>query len=199
VTLTTDIEEITAQHPNVDGDSDTLSEAGVDHRANSPSRRQRWSRRLAFAVLPALAMLLALGAGYLKYDVATADQQDAARAESTAAASDIAVKMLSYRPDTVQNDLDAAKSNLTGSFRESYSSLVDEVVAPGAIQQMITAVATVPATASVSATENHAVVLLFIDQTITLGTSPPSSTNSSVRATLDKVDGRWLMSGFDPV
>jgi Mce-associated membrane protein len=34
---------------------------------------------------------------------------------------------------------------------------------------------------------------------VTVGQSPPTSTASSVRVTLDKVDGRWLISQFDPV
>jgi len=60
-------------------------------------------------------------------------------------------------------------------------------------------VATVPAAASTSATANHAVVLLFVDQTVIVGQDAPSSTASSVRVTLDKINGRWLISGFDPV
>jgi Mce-associated membrane protein len=57
----------------------------------------------------------------------------------------------------------------------------------------------VPAAASVSATPNHAVVLLFVNQTAVVDKSPPADSVSSVRVTLDKVDGRWLISGFDPV
>lgn len=59
--------------------------------------------------------------------------------------------------------------------------------------------ATVPAAASVSATGEHAIVLLFVNQTIIVSQDPPTSTASSVRVTLDKVDGRWLISRFDPV
>jgi Mce-associated membrane protein len=73
------------------------------------------------------------------------------------------------------------------------------VVIPGATQKQISAVATVPAAASVSATENHAVVLVFVNQTVTVGTGAPTDTASSVRVTLDKVADRWLISGFDPV
>jgi Mce-associated membrane protein len=43
------------------------------------------------------------------------------------------------------------------------------------------------------------VVLLFVDQTVTVGQGAPTNTASSVRVTLDKVDGRWLISQFDPV
>jgi len=57
----------------------------------------------------------------------------------------------------------------------------------------------VPAAASVSATANHAVTLLFVNQTAVVDKDPPTDSLSSVRVTLDKVDGRWLISGFDPV
>jgi Mce-associated membrane protein len=57
----------------------------------------------------------------------------------------------------------------------------------------------VPAAASVSATENHAVVLVFIDQTTTIGDDAPTQTTSSVRITLERVHDRWLISQFDPV
>ena len=58
--------------------------------------------------------------------------------------------------------------------------------------------ATVPAMASASANSNHAVVLVFVNQTV-VGQDAPTDTASSVRVTLDKVGGRWLISKFDPV
>jgi Mce-associated membrane protein len=73
------------------------------------------------------------------------------------------------------------------------------VVIPGAKQQHVSTTATVPAAASVSATPDHAVTLLFVNQSATVDKSPPTDTTSSVRVTLDKVGGRWLISGFDPV
>jgi hypothetical protein len=57
----------------------------------------------------------------------------------------------------------------------------------------VSAVATVPAAASVS--ENHAVVLLFVNQTVNMGNIAPTHTASSVRVPLDKIGGRWLISG----
>jgi Mce-associated membrane protein len=88
---------------------------------------------------------------------------------------------------------------LTGNFRDAYTSLIDQVVIPGARQKQITSVATVPAAASVSANGNHAVVLVFVNQTITIGNDPPTNTASSVRVTLDKPNGQWLISQFEPV
>ena len=89
--------------------------------------------------------------------------------------------MLSYRPDSVDKDLAAARDRLTGNFRDSYTSLTNDVVIPGAKQQHISAVATVPAAASISADENHSVVMVFVDQTITVGNDPPTGTASAVR------------------
>jgi Mce-associated membrane protein len=115
------------------------------------------------------------------------------------AATDSTIKILSYRPDTVDRDLGAARDRLTGTFLDAYTSLTNDVVIPGAKQKQISAVATVPAAASVSATQNHAVVLVFVNQTIIVGNDAPSSTASNVKVTLDKQGDRWLISGFDPV
>jgi Mce-associated membrane protein len=50
-----------------------------------------------------------------------------------------------------------------------------------------------------SASADHAEVLAFVNQTITVGNDPPTDTASSVRVTLDKIGGRWLISAFEPV
>ncbi|HEU4361160.1 MAG TPA: hypothetical protein VFR27_06575, partial [Mycobacterium sp.] len=102
-------------------------------------------------------------------------------------------------PDTVETDLEAARGRLTGQFLDAYTSLTHDVVIPGAKQKKISAVASVPAAASVSSTGGHAVALLFVNQLVTIGQDAPTNTASSVRVTLDKVDGRWLISRFDPV
>jgi Mce-associated membrane protein len=52
----------------------------------------------------------------------------------------------------------------------------------------------------VSADTGQAIVLAYVDQSITVGKEGrPTQTNSSVRVTLNNVDGRWLISGFDPI
>ncbi len=122
-----------------------------------------------------------------------------ARIESVQAAKDSTIALLSYKPDTVEQQLGAARDLLTGDFRDSYTSLTNDVVIPGAKQKQISAVATVPAVASVSANPNHAVVLVFVNQTVIVGQDAPTDTASSVRVTLDKVGDRWLISKFDPV
>jgi Mce-associated membrane protein len=187
-------------------DEANVSETGPDDdradRHEKPAsawRRIRWSRLIAYGLLPGLALLLASAAGFLKWQDASARDAQAARTESVQAATDGTIALLSYRADTVEKDLEAARSRLTGTFLNAYTSLTHEVVIPGAKQKQISAVATVPGASSISASTNHAVVLLFVNQSLIIGQDAPTNTASSVRVILDKVGGQWLISGFDPV
>lgn len=189
--------ELEIQEPVVDEiDSAEPTDLGDDQAGHVSVR---WTRVLAFGVLPALALILALGAGFLRWQDGTTRTAQAAGVEAVRAAGDSTVAILSYRPDTVDTELPAAAERLTGEFRDQYAQLIDDVVIPGAKQQVISAVASVPAAAAVSASARHAVVLVLVDQTTTIGTGPPSRSTSSVRVTLDKVDDRWLISQFEPV
>jgi len=167
----------------------------------SPVRKRRivWSRALVFAVLPVLALLIAVAAGFLKWQDTWVRSSGAAAIESVAAAKESTVAILSYQPDSVEKDLGTARDRLTGKFRDSYTDLVHDVVVPGAKKDHISAIATVPAAASVSATPNHAVALVYVDQTVTVGNDAPTDTASTVRVTMEKVGNRWLISSFDPV
>jgi Mce-associated membrane protein len=150
-------------------------------------------------VLPGVALVLAVAAGFWKWVGESAHQSDLAGIASVQAASESTVALLSYKHDTVDNDVAAARERLTGDFKDAYDSLTHDVVIPGAKEKQISTIATVPAAASVSATENRAVVLVFVDQTLTMGNAAPTNTASSVRVNLDKIDGRWLISQFDPI
>lgn len=177
-------------------------QAAEPSRSESPTmavRRTRLLGAVAYAVLPALALLLAGGAGFLKWQDNSVRDARQASVESVRAATENTIALLSYKPDTVQRDLEAARSRLTGTFLNAYTQLTHDVVIPGSQQRQISATATVPAAASVKATPRHAVVLLFVDQSIVIGQDAPTSTASSVRVTLDKVGDQWLISQFDPV
>lgn len=167
--------------------------------APTPRRRALGTRITGYVVLPALVGTLAGGVGYLKWRYDESAEADAAAAQSVGVATEATVAMLSYRPDTAERDLNNARDRLTGSFRDDYTKLIDGMVIPGAKQKMVTVQAKVTDAAAVSATAYHAVVLVFVDQTTTIGADPPSDSASSVKVTLDKDRDRWLVSGFDPV
>jgi Mce-associated membrane protein len=179
--------------------AETTAAESTAAEAGKPGRRIDWARVVAFGVLPALALVLALAAGGLKYlDYSVADTSRAAT-ESLRAAEDGTVAILSYTPDKVERQLNDARDLLSGGFRDSYTSLINDVVIPGAKQKQISAVAAVPAASVVSAEAKHAVILVFVNQTVVVGGNAPTATASSVNVTLDEVDGKWLISAFEPV
>jgi Mce-associated membrane protein len=196
-----DADEAADEADLLDTDEEVEDSVADDEADDGPAKdgdRFAWGRLLV-AVLPALVLILALGVGYLKWLDGTARESRAAADESVRAASESTIAILSYKPESVDQDLKAAANRLAEPFRQQYTQLVNDVVAPGAKQQHIAALATVPAAASVSATGRQAVVLVFVDQTTTIGSDAPTQSTSSVRVTLNRIDGRWLISQFDPV
>jgi Mce-associated membrane protein len=191
-------DEATQQESEVD----ELDEDDDEDESEAVGERSpiAWSRVLALGVLPAIALLLALTAGYFKWLDVSGTEAALARTESMRVASEDAVALLSYTPESADKDLNAARERLTGEFKDAYTALTRQVVIPGAKEKRIAAVAKVNAAASVSATASHAVVLLYVNQTVTVGDGgTPTDTQPVVRVTLEKVDGRWLVSHFDPV
>ncbi|MCV7169136.1 hypothetical protein H7I41_04255 [Mycobacterium manitobense] len=173
---------------------DTAEVAEPEPRAGIP-----WARVLAFGVLPALALILAISAGLLKWQVNEAREADAARAESLQAARNTVALMLTYDPAEIDQQLAEARDLLTGPFRDTYITMTNDIVIPGAKQQGITAVASVPGAAIESVDKNRAVTMLYVNQKVSVGGQMPTDNLSTVRVTLDKVGDRWLVSQFEPV
>ena len=95
------------------------------------SIRPRLARMLTYGILPVIVVILSMAAGFARWSDSRLREEKTARIESVQAAGQIAVAMLSYQPNTVEKDLAAAQDRLTGSFLDSYRSLVRDVVVPG--------------------------------------------------------------------
>ncbi|MFL0294135.1 hypothetical protein ACJH6J_24290 [Mycobacterium sp. SMC-18] len=156
-----------------------------------------WARVTAYRVLPALALLLAAAAGGLWY-LTSRHGNEADQAAVIKVATDGTVALLSYEPDTVRQQLTDARKLLTTPFLDEYTTLTKSVI-PGAEQRRISAATWVPAAAAVSVEENHAVVLVFVNQVVRVGDQPPTSTPTSARVTLERLGGQWLIAKFEPV
>ena len=125
---------------------------------------------------------------------------DAAAKSAIKAASDGTVAILSYAPESLDKDFATAKSKLTGDFLSYYTQFTEQIVTPAAKQKSVKTTASVVRAAVSELNPDSAVVLVFINQTTQSADRPDASfTNSSVRVTLKKVDGAWLISSFDPV
>lgn len=154
---------------------------------------------LAAAVLLVGALGLAGGLYWFQYRPDQEINTSAGHAAITAA-SDGTVALLSYSPDSLDRDFSAAKSHLTGDFLSYYNQFTEQIVAPAAKQKGVKTSATVVQSALSELQPDHAVVLLFLNQSTTSTDKPdPALTASSVLVTLSKVKGTWLISKFDPV
>jgi Mce-associated membrane protein len=129
------------------------------------------------------------------------EQTDTAAAQTAInAARDGTVALLSYKPDTLNQDFAAAKSHLTGDFLNYYDQFTKEIVTPAAKEKALTTTAQVVGAAATELQPNSAVVLLFVNQATTSKERPyPAMASSSVLVSLTKVHGTWLITKFQPV
>lgn len=123
------------------------------------------------------------------------DRQAAVQAAGTGT-----VRLLSYNPDTLQQDFSAAEALLTEPFLTSYKQFTSQIVAPAARHKHVTTSATVVRAGVESLTSQKAAILVFVNQTTTSQDNPrPAVTASSVRVGMARVNGSWLIGSFDPV
>jgi len=157
-----------------------------------------------FAPLVLILLLLvsgALAAWLYAKQYRPDEKTDAAAAQSAIdAARDGTVALLSYKPDTLNQDFAAAKSHLTGDFLNYYDQFTREIVTPAAKEKKLTTTAQVVGAAASELHPNSAVVLLFVNQaTVSKDRPDPAMASSSVLVSLTKVHGKWLITKFQPI
>ena len=179
----------------------------IDKAADSADSSPAARRSLpAIPLIPAALVLglLAAGAlaGWLYFAQFRPDTQtDNAVAQAAVnAARDGTVALLSYKPDTLNQDFAAARSHLTGDFLNYYDQFTKEVVTPAAQSKAVATTAQVVGAAASELHPNSAVVLVFVNQVTTSKERPdPAMASSSVLVSLTKVRGDWLINKFDPI
>lgn len=153
-------------------------------------------RTLATATTAAALVVLS---GWLAWDASARNGAREGGAEALAAARDSIVAMGSYRPDTAEQNLTAARDRLTGAFRDVYYQAVQTVVIPTAKEKKMSSAVSVPAAGVVSADSDRVVLLAYVDQTLTAAGQRPVANPARYRVTMQKVDGHWLVAGFDQI
>ena len=179
----------------------TVREPGRLGRAAAQVKQRLSGNVLATALaLLTVASLTLLGVLFwVLWRPDEATDADAAKS-AVAAATEGTVAVLSYSPDTLDHDISAAKSHLTGDFLKYYDEFTKAVVVPAAKQKSIKANAVVLRAAVSELRPDSATLLLFVNQSTQSKERPqPSFTNSSVSVTLTKADGAWLISAFTPL
>lgn len=166
-----------------------------------PSLLRKVRRSPEPVLLTLLAVVaVALAAALLVFQYRPDSRGDAAKNDVLSAATEGTVALLSYSPESLDQDFAAAKSRMTGDFLNYYTQFTEKVIAPAAKEKTVKTSASVVRSAVAEIHPDSAVALLFINQTTTSAEKPdPALAASSVRVTLSKVEDSWLISAFDPV
>ncbi len=197
-----DIDEPTDSDSAVnEKDEETKADAPSDNRIHK--RVLRGARRNVVAIVIAVALIASAGvAAGLYFGQYRQDRETNAAAANVAldAAKNGTVALLSYSPESLDKDFANAKSNLTGDFLSYYTQFTEQIVTPAAKEKQVKTSASVVRAAVTEIHPDSAIVLLFINQVTTSKENPDGAfAASSVKVSLKKIDGRWLISAFDPV
>ncbi|WP_133176542.1 hypothetical protein [Nocardioides currus] len=120
-----------------------------------------------------------------------------ARAAVLTAATEASQRVLTYHHDSFEQDLDAARGRLTPDFRTEYDSAMEQVRANTA-KNRISQEATAVASSIISATDEQAQVLVFVNQrTASARTKGDQLVRSRLVVDLARDDGEWLVAGVN--
>ena len=194
----------------VDGVDETAEVDGVDEKAaeeddgeDAPKSSRGGVRARVGAVLLAVALVASAAlAGWLYVYQYRPDQQTDPAAQQIAleAATSGTTALLSYSPESLDEDFAAARSRLTGDFLSYYSQFTEQIVTPAAREKSVKTAASVARAAVTNMQPDSATVLVFVNQTTVSKENPDGAfAASSVKVGLTKVDGHWLIESFDPV
>lgn len=181
-----------------DEDSDDPA-AAADETVDTPRRRPRWrvaARALLRPrrILAALLVLAVLGGlGFAASEFFTQRAEKHARSEALAAAKRYAVDLSSYDYQDLNGNFQAVERNSTGAFGKQYrqvsTNLTDLIK-----QHQATSEGKVVRAGVAEASGDRAVVVLFVDQTISnTNTEQPRVDRNRMEMTLLHQEDRWLV------
>ena len=195
-----EIDETAADADEAQSDDDTTERDLMSWIGGKVARRRH------VKLVPLVLVLLLLVSGalaawlYVKQYRPDEQTDNAAAQSAVNAARDGVVAILSYKPDTLNQDFAAAKSHLTGDFLNYYDQFTQQIVTPAAREKALTTTAQVVGAAASELQPNSAVVLLFVNQaTVSKERPDPAMASSTVLVSLTKVHGTWLISKFQPI
>ncbi|MEZ5131707.1 hypothetical protein [Mycolicibacterium sp.] len=191
--ITDDTEVVTTAEDGVepDGAEDGAVPDSPEASAAAPGRRK--PNLLVAAVAAAFTVLLAL-TGYLGWQDWQHKQLTEASESAQRAAVSYAQVLTSIDSDNVDENFKEVLDGATGEFKDMYSQSSVEL-RQLLIENKATAHGIVVESAVQSASKDKAVVLLFVDQSVSNTKLPdPRIDRSRMKMTLEKVDGQWRAS-----
>jgi Mce-associated membrane protein len=179
-------------------DSDDPEDPGEPPSADREGARIR--RPVVLTVLAVLAVSLAGLTATQAVSYHRARVRAAAEASVLGPAKAAAARILSYDYRHIEQDATQAIAVLTGVFRGQYEAVMRQQIVPQAPKQHAVVQAEVlgAGVTSVSPDGAQAVVLIFVNQTVSNTSAPrPRVDQVRVRLTMDRVGAAWLVSEVD--
>jgi Mce-associated membrane protein len=166
--------------------------------AGEPRRRGGWSAdspRLAVAVATAVLAATATAlAGLVTTHVSSVNAVESTRSDVVGAATSGVATVLSYDYRHLDSDFAAAERLLSPKFRKQYDDTTAKGVKPLAAKYKAISSADVSAAGIVEAERDRAVVLVFVNQTVTNSQlTAPRLDRSRIDVTLVRSNGHWLI------
>ncbi|KUI44298.1 hypothetical protein AU197_03230 [Mycobacterium sp. IS-1590] len=165
-----------------------------DDDFNGEGTARNWRRPVLRGAL-VLAFVVLLGAtGFLGWQLWQERQIAQAGEQARVAAVTYAQILTSIDSAKVDENFDAVLDGATGEFKDMYSQSSSQL-RQLLIDNKASAHGVVLESAVQSATKEKAVVLLFVDQSVTNTNVPdPRIDRSRIKMTMENVDGRWRAS-----
>ncbi|GAT10466.1 DUF3329 domain-containing protein [Mycolicibacterium novocastrense] len=187
-TAETDTAESDAKTPETESGDDASNDS------NGEGTARNWRRPVLRGAL-ILAFVVLLGAtGFLGWQLWQERQIAQAGEQAQAAAVTYAQVLTSIDSAKVDENFDAVLDGATGEFKDMYSQSSSQL-RQLLIDNKASAHGVVLESAVQSATKDKAVVLLFVDQSVTNTNVPdPRIDRSRIKMTMENIDGRWRAS-----
>lgn len=163
----------------------------------APARQHRRVPGWLLAVTGTLTALAVAAAAWLWFvEPADSEVEDATRV-ARAAAETAMVPILSYDAASLEESRTAATSYLTPSYRQEYEEFFEGVMAENAPRTGTVVETSVLRSAVVRSGEDRVEVFVLLDQeTTNARRKQPSTIKYWVTATMEHVDGQWLVGGL---
>ena len=182
-----DDDQVTATNEDDDAAADADAGAGADEKVRAPRRVLPWL--MAVLLIAAVA-----AAGFLGWKFWQQNQVARAGEAAQQAAVSYVQVLTSIDSNKVDENFAQVLDGATGEFKDMYSQSSMQL-RQLLIDNKATAHGVVLESAVQSASKNKAVVLLFVDQSVSNTNVPdPRLDRSRIKMTMELVDGRWRAS-----
>ncbi|PXW35438.1 UNVERIFIED_CONTAM: Mce-associated membrane protein [Williamsia faeni] len=122
-----------------------------------------------------------------------------ARGESLEAGTHAATMMFGYAPDNVAQQVEQTKTLLTGAAQKEYDEIITNANLVVAVKdQQVKSEVTIQEAGVVNSTQDTALLLIFMNQSVTKGGKDLVSIEASrLEYSMEKSGDKWLVSNID--